>query len=153
MKLLLTILLSGAIYMSYYMANMELGKDVSVTSNTFGFSESTQNVRELDRFEEYQVIAGKPLFDPDREPLKRVVEKKITQQKVVRKRLEVQALGIAIAGDNLLAVVKNMRNGKIIKLHVNEDVEGWTLTSVSADSFVFAQGEIETVVKFKQQDE
>jgi hypothetical protein len=149
MKLLLTILFAGAIYMSYYMANTELGKDVSVTSNNFGFSGSTQSIRELDNFNEYQVIAGKPLFDQDREPHKRVVEKKITKQKAVRKKLEVQALGIAIVGDNLLAVVKNIRDGKIIKLHVNDEVAGWTLTSVSADSFVFAQGEIETVVKFK----
>ena len=126
-----------------------IDKQVNVAANNFGFAESNWEIRQLGDISGYQDISARPLFDADREPEKKIEKKKVTKKKVVEKKLMVQALGIAITGENLLAVVKDMRNGKILRLRVNEQIDGWTLTSVSADSFVFSKGATEKVVKFK----
>lgn len=149
MKLLLTIFLLAAICMSYYLANRVINTDVSITNGDFGFSGSGLDMQELSQFDSYQAISRKPLFDQDREPVKIVVEKKPTIEKVVAKPLAVQALGIAVSGERLLAVVKDLRTGKVHRLRVNDAVEGWTLIDVSTDSFVFAKAGVEKTVKFK----
>ena len=149
MKLLVSMLLLAGIYMSHYMVNLMIASEVSAAESKFGFTGSVQDIRELSQFAGFDAISGKPLFDPDREPVSIVVEKKPIEKKKAARSLSVQALGIAVSAESILAVVKNLRTGKIHRLHVNDAVDGWILTNVSADSFVFAKAGVEKTVKFK----
>ena len=135
------------------MVNSLINREVIVPNNNFEFSVSRSETRQLNDISEYQDISARPLFDQDRKLEEKVVAKKIMQKKVVEKQLMVQALGIAITGEKLLAVVKNLSNGKILRLRINEEIEGWTLISVSAEKFVFTKSEAEKVVKFRNNGE
>jgi hypothetical protein len=139
----------AAISGSYYMVNLMINEEASAPSSNFKFASIGESVEELELFDNYRVITSKPLFDQDRKPMKVAVVKKLAQQKKVAKPLKIQALGIAVTGESLLAVVKDLRTGKISRLRVNDELDGWTLRSVSNNSFVFAKGGIEEVVKFK----
>lgn len=149
MKTVITLVLLAGIYGCYFMLNSLIDRDVSVPGNKFDFSETDAETRKLRQFAQYQVISEKPLFDSDREPEKPVVEEKVVEKKKAVRQLKVQALGIAIIGENLLAVVKNLRTGKITKLKVGEAIEGWELASVSADQFVFEKDETRKSFSFK----
>ena len=149
MKLLVSMLLLAGIYMSNYMVNLMIDSEVSLAESKFGFTGSVRDILELSQFAGFDAISGKPLFDPDREPARVVIEKKPVEKKKAARSLSVQALGIAVTGESLLAVVKDLRTGKIHRLRINDAVDGWTLTSVSADSFVFAKAGVEKTVKFK----
>lgn len=131
------------------MVNLMINEEASAPSSNFKFASIGESIEELELFDNYRVITSKPLFDQDRKPMKVAVVKKVAQQKKVAKPLKVQALGIAVTGESLLAVVKDLRTGKISRLRVNDELDGWTLRSVSNNSFVFAKGGIEEVVKFK----
>jgi len=127
--------------------------EVSVPDTRFDFPGIAPEARSLGEYAQYRVIVERPLFDTDREPPKTIVKEKVPKKKKPVKQLEVQALGIAVSNENLLAVVKDLRTGKISRLRIDDEIDGWTLTSVSADSFLFAKGEEKKEVKFKANGE
>ncbi len=149
MKLSISITLLAAIFLSYYLLSSLLGKGVSVPENTLEFSETGTEISRLLAIKEYEDIAKRPLFDADREPVKPKIKKKTIQKKPEKKKLLVKALGIAVTGDSILAVVKDMKTGKIIRLRINEQLDGWVLKSVSENSFVFSKDDTEKAIKFK----
>ncbi len=149
MKLLISTTLLAAIFLSYYLLSSLVGEDVSVPVNTLNFSQSGSEIKKLQAFNVYENIAKIPLFDADREPVKVEVKKKTVRKKVVQKKLLVKALGIAVTDEGILGVVKDMKTGKILRLRINEEIDGWILKSVSANSFVFSKDETEKVIKFK----
>lgn len=153
MKILITILLLAAIYSSHYLVNRSVDRDDSVPRSNFSFAELSLETRQLNQFTDYRVIAEKPLFDQDREPPKVVAVKPNVIQKKAERQLMVQALGIAVSGETILAVVKDLRTGTITRLKVNEELEGWTLSGVSTDSFIFTKGDNEKIVNFKANGE
>ena len=153
MRILLTIMLLAAIYLCNYFVNSLIGMEVSVPSTRFDFPGIAPETRSLGQFTEYRVIAERPLFDTDREPPKALVVEKVVKKKKQTNQLKLQALGIAVTSENLLAVVKDLRTGKTSRLRIDDEIDGWTLTGVSADSFLFAKGEEEKVVKFKTNGE
>lgn len=153
MKLLVTILLIAAIYFSYSTAGSVLNKEVSVVDNNLVFSDLNLEVRQLDTVYRYQVIASNPLFIEARKPFIEVVKKKVRTKEIIKQDLRVQALGIAVSGELFIAVVKDLRTGEILRLRVNEKIDEWRLKRVSADSFVFANGEAEKVIGFRKNGE
>jgi hypothetical protein len=153
MKLLFSMILLAAIFLSYYLLSSLLGKAVTAPVNTLSFTESGAEIRKLEAFSAYEDIAQSPLFDTDRKPEKIEVKKKVVYKKPVQKDLTVKALGIAITGESILAVIKDMKNGKIIRLRINEEIYGWALKGVSTDSFVFSKGEIEKAIRFRNSEE
>ena len=148
-KLSLSIILLAAIFMSDYLVNSMVGSGVNVPGSTLGFSGSSSELRKLEPFNVYESISLKPLFDIDREPEKIEVENEVIQKIPVKKDLLVQAIGIAVTGETILAVIKDLENGKIYRLRIDEEINGWTLKNVSADSFVFSKSEIEKSIGFK----
>ncbi len=148
-KLIISILLLAGITGSYYLLGSSIGKTVTISDNTLEFSEAVSATRKLQAFSTYEDIAMRPLFDADREPVKIKVKKKTVQKKQVKQDLLVKALGIAVAGDSILAVLKDMKTGKIYRLRINETISGWALNSVSANSFIFSKGGTEKAVTFK----
>ncbi len=130
------------------MATSMINREISVPVNSFRFAATDSQTRQLNDVSQYQAISSIPLFDEDRRPEKKVVAIKVVQKKV-EKQLKVQALGIAVSGDGLLAVVKDLRTGRIYRLRVDDAVDGWTLTDVSAERFIFAKAGVEKSVKFK----
>ena len=126
-----------------------VGRDISVPSSTLGFSESSSEIRKIKPFNAYESISHKPLFDSDREPEKIEVKNKEIEKIPVKKDLLIQAIGIAVTGETILAVIKDLENGKIYRLRIDEEINDWTLKSVSADRFVFSKSEIEKSIEFK----
>jgi len=149
MKLSISMTLLAAILLTHYLVGSLVGKGVTVPSSTLSFTESGAEIRKLEAFNEYEDIAQNPLFDADREPAKIEVKKKVIQKKQVKKDLMVKAIGIAVTGDSILAVIKDMSNGKILRLRINEKINGWTLKSVSTNSFVFFEGKKEKSINFR----
>jgi len=148
-KLSLSIILLAAIYLSYSMVSSMVASNANVSMSTLGFSISSSELRKLEPFNKYKSISGKPLFDSDREPEKIEVTKEAIQKIPVKKDLLVQAIGIAVTGETILAVIKDLENGKIYRLRIDEEINGWALKSVSADSFVFSKSEVEKSIGFK----
>ena len=153
MKFLISILFMAAIYLSYYQTYSSISQEVKLPESSFVFPESTSQARQLSSVSEYQVISEKPLFDEDRAPEKIIVKERVVQQKVVERELKLQALGIAVADNSFLAVLKDLTNGKIFRLRLNEEFDGWSLASVSKDSFVFVKGKNSKVIAFRNNEE
>ena len=149
MKTLITILLSLAIYFSYTTTVSILDKEVAAVTNSFDFPSSVIDTRQLESVAYYQAIALNPLFSEDRKPFIEEAKKRTVKNKVVKKDLQVKALGIAVSGELFLAIVKDMRSGKVLRLKINEQIDEWRLTSVSADSFIFSNGDLEKVISFR----
>jgi len=148
-KLSLSITLLAAIFTSYYLVGSLVGKTATVPVNTLDFTEGNSEIKRLEALSAYEAISQSPLFDADREPAKKEIKKKVVQKKQVKQDLLVKALGIAVTGESILAVVKDMKSGKILRLRVNEKFNGWTLKGVSKNSFVFFKDEAEKAIRFK----
>ena len=136
--------------MSDYLVNSIVGNGVNVPESTLGLTGSSSEIRKLEPFNVYESIALKPLFDSDREPEKIEVTKEAIQKIPVKKDLLVQALGIAVTGETILAVIKDLENGKVYRLRIDEEINGWALKDVSTDSFIFSKGETEKSIGFKK---
>lgn len=149
MKTLISLMLIVAIFSGYRFTTTSIEEEINVPASTLDISESSVDLKTLAQIGEYDSIFLKPLFDEDREPEKKVVAKK-KLIKPVRKKLSIQALGIALAGEKFLAVVKDLRNGKVLRLRVDEKIHGWTLTGVSANSLIFAQGDLKEIKQFRK---
>jgi hypothetical protein len=145
-NLALSVILLTAIYLSDHLVSAMVGTGPNMQMSTLSFSESGYEIRQLDPFNAYDSISRKPLFDLDREPEKLEVKNEVIQ---IKKDLLVQAIGIAVTGETILAVIKDLDNGKIYRLRIDEEINGWALKSVSADSFVFSKSEIEKSIGFK----
>ncbi|MCP3849233.1 MAG: hypothetical protein GY694_03180 [Gammaproteobacteria bacterium] len=148
-KLIISIILLSGIIGSYYLLGSSIGKAVTMPDNTLEFSGDISEIRKLQAFNTYEDIAMRPLFDADREPVKIKAKKKTVQKKQVKQDLLVKALGMAVAGDSILAVLKDMKTGKIHRMRINETINGWALNSVSANIFVFSKGGTEKAITFK----
>ncbi len=98
---------------------------------------------------EYESIATRPLFDEDRKPARQVIVAKKIEKKVVRKDLVIQALGIALVGDKFLAVIKDLKTGKVLRLRINDSIYGWKLSGVSENSLIFSRADLEKIIKFR----
>ncbi len=149
MKTLISLLSLGAIYWSYYILTNPDNYDAITPENQPSFSQFESDLKPLEKLNYYQVITNKPLFDEDREPEKKVVKiKKVVKAPVVND-LKVQALGIALSSDGIIAVIKDLKNGKILRLRINEEVYGWILKGVSQEEFTFSRNGIEKTINFK----
>ena len=113
------------------------------------FEQDALSIKKLGNIDEYESITEKPLFVESREKTIKVVKKKKPQRKAVVQDLKVQALGIALTNEGVLAVIKDLKNGKIIRLRINEEIYGWSLDGVSEDSFTFSKDGQTKIIKFK----
>jgi hypothetical protein len=153
MKLLISILLLAAIGVTYYLVDARVSAELSMTPSSFKFPQTNPEKRQLKPLAAYQSITENPLFDEDRKPPEVVVEQEVVKPKVVKKELMAQAIGIAVSGETLLAVVKELRSGAILRLKLNDDIDGWVLTSVSSSEFVFTKDDVRKIVAFKNNGE
>jgi hypothetical protein len=153
MRLFLSILLLAAIGTTYYLVEARVSAELNVTASSFEFPQTNPQKRQLKPLAAYQSITDSPLFDEDRKPPEVVVVQQEIKPKAVTKELMVQAIGIAVAGETLLAVVKELRSGAILRLKLNDDVDGWALTSVSTSEFVFTKDDVRKIVEFKNNGE
>ena len=96
----------------------------------------------------YSAVSEKALFTRER-GFRKAPVKKPRIQPARQPRLEVQALGIAVSDDGMLAVVKERRTGKIRRLRINEQISGWKLVSIASDGFSFEKSGKEIFVVFK----
>lgn len=104
----------------------------------------------LGRASDFSSISDRPLFVEQR---KFEVEKKPEVNKKrapVRRTLKVQALGVAVSNEGILAVVKSQTSGKIFRLNIGDEIDGWTLESVANQQFSFSRDNINKVVTFKK---
>ncbi|MCP4981456.1 MAG: hypothetical protein GY935_13285 [Gammaproteobacteria bacterium] len=148
MRILISILLASSIFLGYQKLSQSIAGEIAVEPNSLNYSEFRVELTQLESIEEYSAIARLPLFNQTRRPP--VVEvKRVVKRKPVEQKLQIQALGIAVTSENLLAVVKDLRTGKIRRLRIDEKIDGWTLKRVADDSFVFERKGVEQMVKFK----
>jgi hypothetical protein len=102
----------------------------------------------IGRLSDFNTIAQRPLFIEARreQEAPKVVRKAITP---VIQNLRVKALGHAVSGNQLLAVIKDLSNGKTLRMRIDENIQGWTLTAVNNSSFTFRKGQAEQVITFR----
>lgn len=151
MKLGFSLLLILAIAVVYYfMSDTQSGivsqvQDLKLKSA----NASSDNVKNLQHISNYNAIVDRPLFIEQR----RFEEEKtevVVKPKPVIQELLVQALGIALTADGILAVIKDSKNGKTLRLRIGDEIYGWTLKGVSESSFTFSKDEREKVINFKE---
>ncbi|MCP4078465.1 MAG: hypothetical protein GY744_20075 [Gammaproteobacteria bacterium] len=129
--------------------NILQNKEIESEEYNVNFNQEDLSVKKLGNIGEYESITERPLFVESREKSKKVVKKKKVKRKPVIEDLKVQALGIALTNEGILAVIKDLKNGKIIRLRIKEKIYGWSLDGVSEDSFTFSKGEQGKVINFK----
>jgi hypothetical protein len=150
MKVLLSIVLVAGIYLSYLFIEKQVGREVSGPAGGLEFNEYSASLKKLDSVREYEAIATRPLFDEDRIEDKQEVKKapKAVPRRVVDS-LKVQALGVALSSDGILAVIKDLKTGRTVRLRIDDELYGWKLTSVADNKFTFSKQGKERVVQFK----
>ena len=148
-KLLLSVFFMAAIYASYQNINESVHSAPENTSRSPAISELKSDIRKLQPLSNYQAITQAPLFDEDRLPEKMVLKKVVKKIKRINNELRVQGLGIAVMDEGILAVIKDLKNGKTMRLRIGEIIYGWSLKSVSNKHFTFVKGEVEKVINFK----
>jgi len=152
MKYIYSIILLSAIAGAYYFINENLNKEVPVVEEyEINISPNNTDLKKLSAMDRYDDIYEKPLFAEGRELEKQAVKKKVNKPKPVVQDLRVQALGIALTGEGVLAVIKDLKNGKIARLRINDQIYGWTLESVSDGKITFTKNKQNKVIAFKQQ--
>jgi len=150
MRYFFTLILLIALFLTYFfVVNILQNKEIESEEYNVNFNQEDLSVKKLGNIGEYESITERPLFVESREKSKKVVKKKKVKRKPVIEDLKVQALGIALTNEGILAVIKDLKNGKIIRLRIKEKIYGWSLDGVSEDSFTFSKGEQGKVINFK----
>ncbi len=148
MRILITLLLASVMALGYLKLNETIAREITVSVDTLDLSEYKVEIARLEAVVDYSEIVNLPLFDETRRPPV-VKVKAVAKIKPVEKRLQIQALGIAVNDSSILAVVKNLRTGKIIRLRFGDEIDGWTLKEVAEDHFIFERNGAEREIKFK----
>ena len=119
------------------------------TNNQLSITGQQAALKKLKPIEQYQSISQAPLFNENRklQQQKPVVRVKKTQPRI--QPLKVKPLGIALTTDGILAVIKDLSNGQLMRMKINDVVQGWTLKAVSNESFTFIKGETEKIISYK----
>ena len=150
MPYLLSLILLLAIPATYYFVeNILQSKEIESKEYIVNFEQDAFSIKKLGNIDEYESITEMPLFVESREKFIKVVKKKKLQRKAVVQDIKVLALGIALTNEGILAVIKDLKNGKIIRLRINEEIYGWSLDGVSEDSFTFSKEGQSKVINFK----
>jgi hypothetical protein len=127
-----------------------VGEGVETPKAGLEFNEYDASLKKLKSVRDYSDIAERPLFDEDRVAEKKAVKK---VKKVVRRPmvddLRVQALGVALSSDGILAVIKDLKVGKTVRIRIDEEIYGWKLKSVADNKFTFSKQGKEKVIYFK----
>ena len=105
--------------------------------------------RQVTGLSQYSSIDQKPLFIQERKLTEKPPEKKRVINKTKVKKLNIQALGIALAGEGFIAVIKDLNTGKVKRLKINDQLYGWSLSTVAEGQFTFKKGKLEKAIKFR----
>ncbi len=149
MRLLTSLLLISVLAFGYQEFSRSFSSEFPAPQNSLELTEYDNDLERLKPVQHYAAISQQPLFDETRKPPVVVVQPKVVKKKPLVRQLRIQALGIAVTSENVLAVVKDLRDGKIRRLRIDDTIDGWALKGVSEDSFVFNRNGSEKVVKFK----
>lgn len=151
MKSILSLILIIAIVLVYFVntqseqEQQQAGRDLQIN-----FSQDDSNVKQLENLNAYNAIVERPLFIEDRQFVEEKKVQVVRKPKPVIDDLKVTALGIALTGDGILAVLKDLKNGNNLRLRIGEEIYGWRLDAVSESSFTFSKAGKEKVVVFKE---
>jgi hypothetical protein len=150
MKYIISLVLIIAIVLLFFInSNIESGSRQASHELQFSFSQEATNVKKLKNMGDYNAIVERPLFIEDRQFVEVKKVKVAPKKRPVIDDLKVKALGIALTGDGILAVLKDLKNGNNLRLRIGEEIYGWRLDSVSESSFTFSKAGKEKVVAFK----
>ena len=150
MKSILSLILVVAVAAVYFVMGQstpeqgQSGRDLQIN-----YGQDDSNVKQLKNLNAYSAIVERPLFIEDREFAEEKKVEVVRKPKPVIDDLKVTALGIALTGDGILAVLKDQKNGNNLRLRIGEEIYGWRLDAVSESSFTFSKSGKEKVVAFK----
>ena len=150
MKWVLTLLLICAFVAIYLLFGHSEQQKQAVSDLQIASTQDNANAKQLGSMNSYEVIVKRPLFIEQREFDKEQPVKKVRRVKPVIEDLKVKALGIALTGEGILAVLKDLKNGNSVRLRIGEKIYGWRLDAVSETSFTFSKSGKEKVVVFKE---
>jgi len=148
MRYLVTLILMLSIFLGHQKLGEVVAAENETEAGSMEFWDYRMQLAGLARLDEYEAISELPLFDESRRPPVAEVQTVVRQQPV-QQRLQIQALGIAVADESILAIVKDLRTGKIQRMRLFEKIDGWELKRVDEDSFVFERNGVDQVVKFR----
>jgi len=96
---------------------------------------------------EFDVVAERPLFRPDRRPKKEEEEPQQTETpQEVTELNGFDLTAVLIAGDNKRAWLKDPRQQKASEVREGDDVSGWTVSKIEAELIILErQGEPHTI--------
>jgi hypothetical protein len=136
--------------MSYIVVEQRLKPEaIQFTTTNLELTKGQVAINSLGNPDQYDSIVKRPLFIEARkfEEEKKAVAK--ARPVPVRQDLKLLALGVAVSGEGILAVVKSLKTGKISRLNIGEQIEGWELKSVSGDRFTFTRDTRKKVINYQ----
>jgi|GEM_PF-5893101 len=98
----------------------------------------------------YAAIRDRALFEEQRRSPEKKKKRIVVRQQKIQPRPDLQALGIAVDDEGFLAVVKIRSTGKIRRMRLRDDIDGWKLTSIKPHGFSYSKGGKEMFIVFKQ---
>lgn len=149
MKLWITLLLMIALYLGFKYINTAIQEDVAMPTNKLVINSQKAALIRLKPLQEFNSISDAPLFNENRQPEQKQIINKVVKPKSRVQPLKVKPIGIALTVDGVLAVLKDLSNGQLLRMKVNDIVHGWTLKAVSNESFTFTKGETEKIINYK----
>jgi hypothetical protein len=151
MKLIFSAIMLVVIALVYLYLADSLSEKPTVTHElNLDLGKSRAAVKKLESISHYNSIIDRPLFVEERRFEEEKKPVTIVKPVAVIEKLNVKALGIALSGEGLIAVLTDKKNGKTLRMRIGEKIYGWTLKGVSESSFTFSKGGKEKVVNFKE---
>jgi Tfp pilus assembly protein PilO len=150
MKAIISLILFIALVLLYLIQGQSEEEQQQTTRDLkINYSQDDTNVKQLKNLNAYNAIVERPLFLEERQFEEEKKVKVVTRPKRVIEDLKVTALGIALTSDGILAVLKDLKNGKNLRLRIGDEIYGWRLDGVSESSFTFSKAGREKVIAFK----
>lgn len=150
MKLIISIFFVLGIALVYYFGSGAETEDQQAAPDLqIGQVQDEVREKKPDSLSQYKAIIERPLFIEERQFAAEEEVKVVIKPKPVIEDLKVQALGIALSSEGILAVLKDLKNGKTLRMRIGDEIYGWALKGVSETSFTFSKGGKEKVITFK----
>jgi hypothetical protein len=124
----------------------ELEAPVPAEQPTAELEQTADDAVPVGPLSDYLSISERPLFTFDRRPFVFVVEAAPVQ---VGPRVEFELTAVIVTRDTRLALLRSNQTPTARRVALNQTIDGWLLTEVTADSVVLRQNEISVTVPLR----
>ena len=128
--------LASGIYLTSGQKTDVLGSaEVSILGSTFSNS-LPEPPKPIPHFDSLREVVERPIFSPSRQ--KRA---KRTAPEPLTRPIDLVLAGVIVSGNNRIALVRRPPSGKVMRLSVGQQIDGWLILTIHRDKLVLGAGE------------